>query len=260
MSAHLTDEEQLEALKRWWKENGSSTVASIAIALAGYFGWQYWQTSQQTQAEAASAVYQQMLEASDIKAGESISDESLATESHLAGVLKSDFGGSFYAQQAALLLAKRAVDKNSLDKAAEELTWVLAKNPEESVLALTHLRLAKVRYAQTKYEDALSELSAVDAGVFASVYAELKGDISLAQGDQQSARASYQLALTSLLDAERARATLLQMKVNDLKTAPVNVYEKTEAGAETTDTSPSETNEEPVATPAAESTTPGEDA
>ncbi len=241
MSAHLTDEEQLEALKRWWKENGSSTVASIAIALAGYFGWQYWQTSQQTQAEAASAVYQQMIEASDVNAGETVSDESLATESHLAGVLKSDFSGSFYAQQAALLLAKRAVEENSLDGAAEELQWVLDQNPEASVAALTHLRLAKVRYAQASYDEALSELGAVEPGAFASVYAELKGDILLAQGDQQAARASYQLALTSLLDAERGRSTLLQMKLNDLKSAPLNVAE-------------------PVDAPAAETSNQGEDA
>ena len=219
MAEHLTDEEQLEALKRWWKENGSSTVATITIAVVGYFGWQYWETSQQAQAEAASAIYQQMMEASETQPGQVISDESAATAGHLAGELKNNYSSSLYAQQAALMLAKLAVASKDLDKAEAEIKWVLAQNPDEALALLANLRLAKVLYAQEQYDAALSALSTQDAGAFTAAFESLKGDILLAKDDQQGARGAYQLALISLLPTEGARRALLEMKLNDVKVA-----------------------------------------
>ena len=219
MAEHLTDEEQMEALKRWWKDNGSSTVATIAIAVVGYFGWQYWETSQQAQAEAASAIYQQMIEASQVQPGQVISEESAATAGHLAGELKRNYASSLYAQQGALMLAKLAVQDKDLDKAAAEIKWVLAQNPDEALALLAHLRLAKVLYAAEQYDAALLELNTQDAGAFTAAFEDLKGDVLLAKGDQQAARAAYQLALIRLLPAEGARRALLEMKLNDVKVA-----------------------------------------
>lgn len=257
MSAHLTDEEQLEALKRWWKEYGSSTMASIAIALAGYFGWQFWQNTQQANAEAASAVYQQMMEATQVQAGEGISEESAATARHLAGELKSQYGSSLYAQQAGLLLAKLAVEANNLDLAATELNWVLEQNPEQGVVVLTRLRLAKVRYAQEDYDQVLVELKAVEPGAFVSAYEELKGDALLVTGSQQEAKASYQLAFTSLLEAEGARRELLQMKLDDLKIAVNSSGNTAESSKENGDEPSTEVDPAPAVTPSVSSA--GED-
>jgi len=219
VAEHLTDEEQLEALKRWWKDNGSSTVATVVIAVVGYFGWQYWETSQQAQAEAASAIYQQMIEASQVQPGQVISEESAATAGHLAGELKSNHASSLYAQQGALMLAKLAVENKDLDQAAAEIKWVLAQNPDEALALLAHLRLAKIFYGQEQYDAALGELTMQNTGAFTAAFEDLKGDILLAQGDRQGARAAYQLALISLLPAEGARRALLEMKLNDVKVA-----------------------------------------
>ncbi|MEW8396328.1 MAG: tetratricopeptide repeat protein, partial [Candidatus Thiodiazotropha sp.] len=40
MSEYQTEEEQVEAIKRWWKENGTSVIAGLVIGLGGIFGWQ----------------------------------------------------------------------------------------------------------------------------------------------------------------------------------------------------------------------------
>ena len=239
MSAHLSEEEQLEALKRWWKENGTSTVASIVIAISAYFGWQFWQTNQQAQAEAASGVFQQMMEAANPTAGTAVTAEGRATASHLAGELKGNYSGSLYAKQAAMLLAKLAVEDNELDKAAEELRWVLSHSPSAAVAALSHLRLAKVLYAQGKFDETINELSKVEAGAYASAYEELKGDALLSKSDTQGARAAYQLSLDTLSTGEGARRALLEMKLNNLR-APAAINDAEPAESEAVETAVTE--------------------
>ena len=116
--SYQTEEEQLEALQRWWDENGKSTIATIALALGVGFGWQYWQGQQQERSEVASGVYQDMLEAVS-NAGEN--PELLATGRNLAETLKTDYPGTTYAQFAALHLAKLAVARDDLAAAEQEL-------------------------------------------------------------------------------------------------------------------------------------------
>lgn len=221
MSAHLTEEEQLEALKRWWNENGKSTVVGVAVAVAGYFGWQGWEANQQRQAEMASSSYQSVLEALEVNPGEALSEEKRSTVIHLAEGLKSDHGASLYASQAALFLAKLAVEKDELDKAAAELQWVIDRKVDESLVKLAQNRLARVLLAQENYDAALALVADTDSGAFKSLYAESRGDILLAKGDSQKARAAYELAQQSMTEADRSRMALLSMKIDDLKTPAV---------------------------------------
>ena len=84
MAEHLTEEEQLEALKRWWKENGQSTIIGVLLAVSGYLGWTFWQDSQRSSAEAASAIYQDLIDAVSVQPGEELSDEKRTSVNHLA--------------------------------------------------------------------------------------------------------------------------------------------------------------------------------
>jgi predicted negative regulator of RcsB-dependent stress response len=221
VTAHLTEEEQLEALKRWWNENGKSTIAAIALAVGGYFGWQGWQNQQQQQAEAASAMYQDLLEAAVVEPGQSLSESDKATATHLAGSLKSDHASSLYASQAALLMAKVAVEEARLEDAAAELEWVLAQKPGAEVELMTSLRLARIAIAQQDYTKAQSLLTKPQAelGSFAAAYAEVRGDAYLAQGEADLARSEYQQSL-QLLAAGSSRRQILEMKINDIQAAP----------------------------------------
>lgn len=219
MSAHLTEEEQLEALKRWWKENGKNTVAAVVVAVVGYFGFEFWQENTRLAAETASDKYQTLIESVVVAPGQSLSDVQTATAVSLAGELKSEAPSSFYGQSAALFMAKMAVEAEQLDKAEAELQWLLAQNPERAIELTTRLRLSRVQAAAEKYDMALATLTSVEPGSFAANYAEVRGDILLAQGKPDQARAAYQLALKLNADTGSDQDRLLESKVNDLTSA-----------------------------------------
>src|SRR5690554_5850985 len=58
-----SEEEQVERLRKWWDENGTSIIVAVVLSVAALVGWRYWQDSSQQKAEAASVIYQQMAEA-----------------------------------------------------------------------------------------------------------------------------------------------------------------------------------------------------
>ena len=120
MAEHLSDEEQLENLKRWWKENGLFTVAAIVLCIGGYFGWDHWKANQQQQMETASELYQQMMEVAIVEPGQKANDTQHRLVNELATQLKEEFSSSQYARYGALLVAKLAVERNDLDAAATE--------------------------------------------------------------------------------------------------------------------------------------------
>jgi predicted negative regulator of RcsB-dependent stress response len=187
-----TEDEQLESLKRWWRENGKSTLVAIVIGLVGVFGWQGWQKQQLQQTEAASAIYQNLLQVSSTNNGE-LSPSQQATANHLATTLKTDFSGSTYAIFAAFYKAKFAVSENDLETAETELQWVLDNNSPAELAIQARLRLARVLHSQQKYDQALAllDLEGTDS---TSGFEELRGDVLLAQGDKDGAVKAYQKA------------------------------------------------------------------
>lgn len=217
MSVHLSEEEQIESLKRWWKDYGKTIIIAILVAVVGYFGYTTWQDQKRQKAEKASAVYEQLLKLANAEPGKTLSDSDKATITHLAGELKDGNSHSMYAHSAAFFLAKLAVDDNKLDVAVTELKWVLSAKPEAATEQLARLRLARVLTAQKAYADALAQLSPEPAAAFTSEYAEARGDILKLQGDLDAARTAYEKALAATDPQQQERYMLLQMKVDDLK-------------------------------------------
>lgn len=212
---YQTEDEQIEALKKWWNENGKSTLASIAVAIVGVFGWQGWQDQKQANIESASAIYQNLLVSSQGQQGE-VTDEQQATANHLANTLKEDFPNSTYALFAALYKAKFLVAEDDLAGAEQELQWVLDNDPTPALMEQAQLRLARVLYAQDKYAEALSQLSNQSLEPSASSE-ELKGDILFAQGDHTAADKAYNIARQLILDAGNMPSNrLLDMKIQQL--------------------------------------------
>ncbi|OZY84787.1 hypothetical protein CBP51_16620 [Cellvibrio mixtus] len=227
MSVHLSEEEQLEVLKRWWKDYGKTVVIAVLVAVVGYFGFTTWQDQKRQKAENASATYEQLLKLVNVEPGKAISDADKATVTHLADQLKDANSKSMYAHSAAFFLAKLAVEDNKLDDAVSELKWVLSAKPDAATEQLARLRLARVLTAQKAYDEALAQLSPEPAAAFVADYAEARGDILKLQGDLDAARTSFEKALNSIDPQQQERYMLLQMKVDDLKvndsvpTAPV---------------------------------------
>ncbi len=219
MAELRTEEEQVEALKNWWKENGRSTVIGVVAAVAIVLGWRGWQDYQQNTAAAASALYQNLLAAAVVQQGESLTEEKRKTAEHLAGQLKTDFESLAYARYAALWLAKSAVESGNLTRAEEELNWVLSHDPDETLAGITRLRLARVQLAMGNADQALSQLKGSPAAGFQASFYEVQGDIYQAMGREEDARQAYVKAKAAPQGEQRP---LLAMKLDDLAVAEGN--------------------------------------
>lgn len=214
MSEMRTEEEQVQALKNWWSENGKSLLIAIVAALAIVGGWNTWQNTQQAKLESASAIYQNLVDAVS-KVSQDVTDEAqVSTAYHLAEQLKSEFAATSYSRLAALLVARVAVDSDNLDQAIKELDWVLANEPTEVQTVLATLRKARIVSAQGKHDEALSLISKLNLTGFTPQIKETKGDILLLKGEYSKARTAYQAALTATGD--EGNAPLLKMKVDNL--------------------------------------------
>ena len=221
MEAYRTEEEQVEALRRWWQENGRSTVVAVVLALGVGFGWQGWKQYQQDQQEGASDLYQRMLQAF---AAPALSPEQQQIAIQLAEQLKTEYGASSYGQFASLQLARVAVGNNELAEAEAELRWVLGKADTGSDTALiAQLRLARVLAADGQQEQALGILAEVDGGPFKASYAIARGDILLSLGRADEARESYQAArMLAGVDQGEINLAALEQKLQALNPRPVN--------------------------------------
>ncbi len=204
-----TEEEQLAQIREWWQRNGKPLLFGGALALVLVFGWQYWQNRQVAQAQAASMLYQQLLSAALETA-----EPDAAEVARLAGQLKSDFGGSHYAQYASLFVAKVAVDSGRLGDAASELRGLVDKAADKTLEELARQRLARVLAAQDKVEDALRLLDGEATTGFTASREELRGDLLVQLGRSDDAHAAYSKAKQAA--AEDGAVGGLQLKLDDL--------------------------------------------
>lgn len=219
MSVHLTEEEQLENLKRWWRNYGKLIITAVVVVVVGYVGITEWKKHQQKNAEQASVVYEQLLQAVSTQPGQTLDAEKRSRVNELANRLKSSNGSSLYAHNAAFFLARLAVEENNLEQAAGELKWVLDNKPAAATEQIARLRLARVLIASNQLDEA-EKLLANPADAFKSEYAEVQGDILSARGDINAARAAYEQALADNDVQQQERSMLLQLKLDDLKLAP----------------------------------------
>ncbi len=218
MESYRTEEEQVEALRRWWQENGRSTIVAIIVALGIGFGWQGFKQYNEERSEGASDLYQRMLQAFSTPALPGAQQE-VAVQ--LAQQLKSEYEGSSYAQFAALQLASTAVGENDLSGAETELRWVLGKADAGSDIArIAQLRLARVLAAQGQQEQALGMLAEVDAGPYGASYALARGDILLSLGREDEALEAYLAARAQATTDGEVNLASLQQKLQALSPRP----------------------------------------
>ncbi len=219
MESYNTEEEQVEALRRWWDDNGRSIILAVVVALSAGFGWKSWQASELENTENASNIYQAMLQSIDPEQA-TVGQQTATTE--LALQLKTEYAGSSYAQFAALHLASIAVAENNLVEAETQLRWVLSKADKGGDVAqITELRLARVLAAADKADRALEILQQTGSGSFAASYAMARGDVLLQLGRVDEARDAYSDA-KSLVGQSEGQVSLatLEQKLQSLNPRP----------------------------------------
>jgi predicted negative regulator of RcsB-dependent stress response len=227
LALDTTDEEQVEALKNWWKDNGTSLLAGVLVVVAVSFGIRKWQDSQSVNAGEASDLYEQIGSMSVANLGKAISDDELLAAQNVYTQLKEQHASSVYTRFAALAMAKFHAEKGELDQAAAELQWVLdhqsiglLKKADPELFLVAKQRLARIRLAQGDAKAALALVRGVDAGSFVNTFSETEGDALLQLGDKEGAKAAYQKALAASGDTNPA---VLKLKLQDLGVSSVEI-------------------------------------
>lgn len=207
MAYDLQEQEQLEELKSWWQEHGKLVIlAAVACALvvAGLQGWRYYR---HTQTLAAAALYEQLDQA------ERSGDRKKVRE--IASQITAKFGSTPYGTFAALSGARASFEDGDLAEAKSRLAWVVEHARQDAIRDVARMRLAGVLLDEKSYAEALKLVEAQPADAMAGLYADLKGDILLAQGNRAEARIAYQLALDRSEAGSSYRATI-QLKLDAL--------------------------------------------
>ena len=207
MDENLTEEQQIELIKRIWKEYGFSAIAGIAIALTIGFGWRYYQTYVTRRADRASVVYERVI--NDLVTNQTAD---AAKQSHY---LIQEYSATPYAKFAALLLAKQAVLQNKFDDAAKQLQWVIKHGSSDTFVQIARIRLGRIYLEQKTPSKAIDILEKVNSQAYLGLVLEVRGDAYLQLKQMDKARSSYQAALKQLPPTAINRS-LLQMKLDDL--------------------------------------------
>ncbi|MDH3635066.1 MAG: tetratricopeptide repeat protein [Gammaproteobacteria bacterium] len=201
-----TEEEQVERLKAWLKENGISIVLGIIIGVGGIGGYNYWMHVQETTAAEASSHFAQMMEALSAGNNEVVLEQ--------ADTLLSDYESTDYAMMAQLALAKSYVANGEYEKAESALQQVVGSAAQQPLAFVARTRLATVQIQTGRYENALTSLSIDFPEEFAAIVNELRGDVYALQGKSAEAIEAYRKAQTA--QPQPANVEFLRQKLNDL--------------------------------------------
>jgi predicted negative regulator of RcsB-dependent stress response len=205
--SYETEEQRIEAIRKWWSENGTSIIAGLVLGLALLFGWRYWVDHREGQREEASALFTELQQAA--------SSGNAGRVDEVTTMLQQDYAATPYSGQASLLNAQLLATAGKLDRAEEVLSWATLNANEQVIKDLAHLNLARLYVAQGKIDQALNELPQVEASAYLSQVEEIRGDALRARGDIEGAREAYDRAI---LTSGGSAPAYLQMKRDDLGT------------------------------------------
>ena len=207
MDAYTSEAQQIEAIKKWWRENGLSIVLGVTLGLSGIFGWRYWQDVKVEQAESASVLYSEMIA--------SLSNDNGAESRELADRILAEYENTTYGVFALLALARLAVADVDLVAAETHLRQALKQSTDDTFSHVIRMRLIRVLISQDKLEQASNLISRQEKSGFASGYDELMGDISVLRGEFESARNSYQQSIDKAR-AEGRDISTLELKLDNI--------------------------------------------
>ena len=206
MDEFLSEKEQLEQIREWWRENGWYLIGGLALGVLILFGWNRFNSYEDAQGEAASELFVELRQA--------IEDDAPGDARGLLAQLRENYPGSPYTDQAGLVVAVIRMDAGQMSGASDELRYVMEETSDPELSLIARLRLARVLAQQEEYDEALATLD-VESGGFSGRYSEVLGDIHVELGDLVSARAAYTAALITE-ESNLVDRNLVQMKLEEL--------------------------------------------
>lgn len=207
MEIYNSEEEQLEAIKKWWNENGRAVVSGVVLGIALIMGWNFWQERQLRISQQASALFQQAL----LAMNEKKSDAAL----QLSERLVKEYGDIAYGAYGRLLLAKLKSERADTPGAKQALESVLSSKADGSYKHIARLRLIELLLSNGEFDAARQRVEEAEQsggfGTYQSQYEELRGDALAALGSRDAAREAYGRAKNP-----GAFSAVLDMKIDDL--------------------------------------------
>ena len=200
-----TEEQQLEAIKKWWKENSSMVVSGVVIGVAAIFGWQNYQSNSIVHAEQASVLYEEVLIGTQSTSNK---NDQLMKVNLLAG----EYSDTPYASLSALVIAKQHLAAGEMVKAQQQYDWVIQNSTQVEFKYLAKIRLSRLLLETGQADKALALLNETYPESFQAMVLELKGDTLLIQGNTILAKTAYSQAL----NLSNATNRWLQLKIDDL--------------------------------------------
>lgn len=207
MSVYMTEEEQLEAIKKWWNKYSNVITVILSLVLLAVAGFKYWNWHQSKISMQASNAYEHLMVA--------FSNQDNKGVRSYANQLMNEYSDTVYADAARLALAKLFVTREKYEKARENLEYVAKNSKMTALKQVAKIRIARLFAAEKAYDKALAELTTVDDIAYMPVVNELKGDIYAATGKYQQAIVSYKEAITEVRTNGMGNL-FLEMKTNEL--------------------------------------------
>jgi len=211
MAFNLQEQEQIDELKSFWNSYGNAILAAITVALFAFAGVRGWNWYEARQAAAAAGIYSQLTEAVDAR--------NIGQVKQRSDDLFKQYGGTAYGQMAGLMAARAYVDAKDMAGAKGALQWVIDNAQDAEFKHLAALRLSGLLLDEKAYDAALKRLNDTASGSMSpemnGAFADRRGDVILAQGNQAGARTEYEKALSILPQASPLRQ-LVQFKLDAL--------------------------------------------
>lgn len=204
MEVYSNENEQVDALKNFFAQNGKALVVGVVLGVGALLGWRYWSNHQDSGSREVSASYQQVTSALD-----ATKPASLDAVAKFASENSNTYGAL-----ASLDLAKRYIDNNQLDKAVDQLQSGLKSTKDANLQSVLNLRLARIQLQQKQPDAVLKTLESVKGDGWAAIVADVRGEALLSKGDTKGARDAWSKGIAS--DASSTLKEMLQMKVNNL--------------------------------------------
>ncbi len=204
MAYSIEEEQEINQLKDWWKENGKTIIVAFILGVGGMFGWRYWQAHQAEQIAQASAQYDALIY--------SAQQDEQAKKANIEQFVQAN-SKTAYAVFALLDEAKKETEKQDFAAAEVNLNQALTQSQDEVLTSIVALRLSAVQFQLGQLDNALTTLNQVKGESFNARKAILTGDIQVAKGDKVSAKNSFEQAQQSGSQLEQQMA---KMKLNNL--------------------------------------------
>lgn len=204
MAYSIEEEQEINQLKDWWKENGKTIIVAFILGVGGMFGWRYWQAHQAEQIAQASAQYDALIN--------SVQQDEQAKKANIEQFVQAN-SKTAYAVFALLDEAKKATEKQDFSAAEANLNQALTQSQDEVLTSIVALRLSAVQFQLGQLDNALTTLNQVKGESFNARKAILTGDIQIAKGDKVAAKKSFEQAQQSGSQLEQQMA---KMKLNNL--------------------------------------------